>query len=116
MISPYRRHIMAITLLLLVIQFCALAYGPVLFAELVSAEEVSHAGLVCTHAESDSSHETPDGPLSIAQCLELDQPGLIASGFALHPVRVSSKLAASDTSTLLPGYPPPLDIPPKFCV
>jgi len=116
MISPYRRHIKTIALLLLVIQFCALAYGPVLFADLVSAEEVSHAGLVCTHAESDSSHETPDDPLSIAQCLELDQPGLLASSLALHPVRVNPASASSCRNALLPGYPPPIDIPPKYCV
>jgi hypothetical protein len=114
MISPYRRHIKAFTLLLLVIQFCALAYGPVLFTDLLSAEDVSHAGLVCTHAESDSSHGSPDVPLSIARCLELDQPGLIASGLALHPVRVGSTLAASGTSALLPGFAPPIDFPPKY--
>jgi hypothetical protein len=116
MISPYRRQLKAVTLLLLVIQFCALAYGPVFFTDLLSAEEVSHAGLVCTHAESDSSHESPDGPLSIAKCLELDQPGLIASSLALHPLRVNPTSVSSCRNALLPGYPPPIDIPPKYCV
>jgi hypothetical protein len=46
--------------------------------------------------------------------LELDQPGLIASGLALHPVRVGSTLAASGTSALLPGFAPPIDFPPKY--
>jgi len=103
-------------MLLLVIRFCALAYGPVLFTDLLSPEEVSHAGLVCTHAESDSSHESPDSPLSIARCLELEQPGLIASGLALHPLHVNSTLASSGTRVLLPGYAPPIYIPPKYCV
>ena len=116
MIRPYRRHLDAITILLVVIQFCALAYGPVLFSDLVSAEEVSHVGLVCTHAESNSSHESPDSPLSIAQCLELDQPGLIASGLALHPLRVDSTLAASGAGVQLPGYAPAIEIPPKYCL
>lgn len=116
MISPDRRHIKAFTLLLLTIQFCSLAYGPVLFTDLVSADQVSHAGFVCTHAESDSSHEWPDDPLAIARCLELEQPGLIASSLALHPVRVVSTLAAPGSIVLLPGYAPPIDIPPEYLV
>ena len=103
-------------MLLLALQFCALAYAPVLFPALAGADEVSHAGLVCTHAESDSSHQPPESPLSLAQCLELDQPGLVASGLALHPSHTWSTLVSSGRSVLLPGFAPPIDIPPRHFV
>ena len=113
MIYPYR-NILAI--LLVAVKLCAPLYGQVFFSELIRTES-SNTESVCVQDRGVSSHESAhENPQHIIQCHELEPPGLIASDLSIHFSPAISTLASSDKDATLPGYRPPIKIPPKYPV
>lgn len=113
MICTYR-HILAI--LLVAVKLWAPLYGQVYFSELVHTAESSSTAAVCVQDRGVSSHESQENPQHIMQCLELEQPGLIASDRLIYFSPAVSTLASSDKDATLPGYRSPIRIPPKHHV
>lgn len=112
MTSAYQQ-IKVPAILLLVIMLCLPVYRLEYFPELSSTVESNHTQFVCVYTEADSSQESHESPQHIAQCHELDQPGLMASTLNIDYSPAISTLTSSDKNALLPGYDVPLEIPPK---
>lgn len=112
MICIFKR-IKVVAIFLLMLQLCLPVYGPAYFSELLYSVDASHAGFVCTQADSDSEHGSQDLPEHIAHCDELDEPGIISSGPVMNYSPVIAALTLSDKGVLLPGFSAPIEIPPE---
>lgn len=110
MIFPYR-HILVI--LVVATKLFAALYGQAYFSEQMSAAESSNTEHICVHDRGVPDHEAQESPQHMIQCLELEQPGLLASDLKILYSPAISTIAASDKDARLPGYRPSIRIPPK---
>jgi hypothetical protein len=110
--STYRR-LQILTILLLTVKLCSPIYGAAYFSDLLSAVESSHTEFVCIQAGSDSSHDSHESSRHVLQCHGLDQPSLIASDLIIEYSPAIFTLTSSFKCAMLPGYGPPVYIPPE---
>jgi hypothetical protein len=116
MMSSSYRKIQIITIVLLTVKLCSPVYGAVILSEILSAVESSHPEFVCVQGGSDSSHESPESSPHVLQCHGLDQPSLIASCLTIVYSPVILTLDLSFKCAMLPGFGPPVYIPPEYLV
>ena len=112
--SPCRK-IQIVTIVLLTVKLCSPVYGAVFFSEFLRAVESPHPEFVCVQdgSGSDSSHESHESSRHVSQCHGLDQPSLIASGLTVVYSPVILTLDLSFKCAMLPGFGPPVYIPPE---
>lgn len=107
------KNIRTLTIVLLLVQLCLPVTVSVCFSDYLSMSEASQAGIMCTHADADSGHDSQDSHDQTPHCHFLDAPCDIMPGIFVKHSPSSSPLTASYKGTLQPGYGALIEIPPK---
>ena len=110
--SPQRK-LQILTVLLLTVKLCSPIYGAAYFSDLLRAVESPHTEFVCIQAGPESSHDSHESSRHVLQCHGLDQPSLIASSLIIDYSPAIFMLTLSYKCAMLPGYGPPVYIPPE---
>jgi hypothetical protein len=108
------RQIKYLIVLILVAKLFSPLYGQVYFSEVLGTIESGHEEFACLHDGAVPDHESQERPRHIIRCYEIEQPGLIISDHIIHYTPAISSLVSVTKSITLPGYDPPIDIPPKY--